>query len=28
DSMKNSEKNLQLWRFQQKRSKRANGKDW
>ena len=28
DSMKNSEKNLQLWRFQQKRTKRANGKDW
>lgn len=28
DSMKNSEKNLQLWRFQQKRAKRGNGKDW
>lgn len=29
DSMKNSEKNLQLWRFQQKRQKKPNnGKDW
>lgn len=28
DSMKNSEKNLQLWRFQKKGSKRPNGKDW
>lgn len=28
DSMKNSEKNLQLWRFQQKRNKRTNAKDW
>jgi tetratricopeptide (TPR) repeat protein len=28
DSMKNSEKNLQLWRFQQKSRTRPNGKDW
>lgn len=28
DSMKNSEKNLQLWRFQQKRQRKPNGKDW
>ncbi|MBM4378854.1 MAG: aerotolerance regulator BatC, partial [Deltaproteobacteria bacterium] len=28
DSMKQNEKNLQLWRFQQKRPRRANEKDW
>lgn len=28
DSMKSSEKNLQLWRFQQKRTKAPDGKDW
>ena len=28
DSMKNSEKNLQLWRFQQKKRKSRNEKDW
>ncbi len=28
DSMKNNEKNLQLWRFQQKRPRKPNDKDW
>lgn len=28
DSLKNTEKNLQLWRFQQKRSRKPNDKDW
>lgn len=28
DSMKNSEKNLQLWRFQKKKTRAPDGKDW
>ena len=28
DSIKSSERNLQLWRFQQKRQRKPNGKDW
>jgi|CXWL01.1.fsa_nt_gi tetratricopeptide (TPR) repeat protein len=28
DSMKNSEKNLQLWRFQKKKTRPTDGKDW
>lgn len=28
DSLKSNEKNLQLWRFQQKRTKAPDGKDW
>lgn len=28
DSMKNNEKNLQLWRFQQKKQRKVNDKDW
>lgn len=28
DAMKNGEKQLQLWRFQQKRPKKPNAKDW
>ena len=27
DSMRNNEKNLQLWRFQEKKTRRSN-KDW
>lgn len=28
DSMRNNEKNLQLWRFQERKQKRKNEKDW
>ncbi|MGQ0508705.1 MAG: vWA domain-containing protein [Myxococcaceae bacterium] len=28
DSMKQNEKNLQLWRFQQKKKRKSNAKDW
>jgi len=28
DSVKQNEKSLQLWRFQQKRARKQNEKDW
>ena len=28
DAMKQNEKNLQLWRFQQKKQRKPNEKDW
>ncbi len=28
DALKNSEKNMQMWRFQPKTKKKSNGKDW